>query len=119
MPELHKKGKVILRDGKYFLVTPGKEEQIGPGAQIDPAQLKTLAGQEVELVYSEPASFVVGLIAPVSATLHHPIHITCYIPAVLNIGQINEASRATLAKQLLNEGVLSKENYERLTGAGK
>jgi hypothetical protein len=98
MSELPKTGKVILRDGKYFLATPGKEQQIGPEAQIDPAQLKALVGQEVELVYSEPVPFVAGLISSVSSTLLKPYRFPCYIPNVLYLGQITEAARATLAK---------------------
>jgi hypothetical protein len=119
MPELSKKGKVVLREGKYFLEAPESEEQISIAASIDPSQLKELVGQEVEILYSEPKVFAVGLVGTRVLAGVRPPRIICYIPAVTDIGVIAEDARLAFAEQLLNEGVLSKENYERLTGTGE
>jgi hypothetical protein len=119
MPELSKKGKVVLREGKYFLEAPGNVEQIQIAAAIDPAQLKELVGQEVEILYSEPKVFAVGLVGTRPVAGVRPPRIICYIPAVTDIGVIAEEARLAFADQLLKEGVLSKENYERLTGVGE
>jgi len=116
MPALPKTGKLVLHEGKYFLETPGKTRPIELPAQADPTQLKELVGKEVEIVYSEPKVFIAGLIGvPVGATSRPP-RIVCYIPAPPEFGLISEELRAGFAKQLFNDGTLSKENYERLTG---
>lgn len=113
MPDMPKTGKVIRRDDKFYLVTPGKEEQFQIAASIDSAQLNELVGKEVELVYSEPRVFVTGIVGVGTV---RPPRIICYFPIDTDLGVIAEDARTAFAQQFLDEGILSKENYERLTG---
>jgi hypothetical protein len=109
-------GKVAFREGQYYLETEGKLQVIPVGPHVDSASLKALVGQQVEVVYSEPRSFVVGLVA-VSPTIKRP-PILCYIPAPIDLGGlVQEEIRAGLAKQFLDDGVLSKANFEKLGAA--
>jgi hypothetical protein len=109
-------GKVAFREGQYYLETEGKMQVIPVGPHVDSASLKALVGQQVELIYSEPRSFVVGLVA-VSPTIKFR-RILCYIPAPIDLGGlVEEEIRAGLAKQFLNDGVLSKANFEKLGSA--
>ena len=106
-----KVGTVLLKDGTYFLEAEGKQLPIPVSPSTQPAQLKELVGQKVEIVYSEPKTFVVGLVKPGP----HIVRILCYLPAdPFVFGVVDEAARAGLARQFLNEGVLSKETYAKL-----
>ncbi|HXJ92004.1 MAG TPA: hypothetical protein VMT20_03885 [Terriglobia bacterium] len=115
MAEHPKTGKVTFREGNYFLEAEGKHHAIPVGANVQTPQLKELVGKQVEILYSEPKSFVVGLV-PVGATSRPP-RIICYFPAdPWAVGVVEEGARAALAQQFLNEGVLSKETFEKLGG---
>jgi hypothetical protein len=91
------------------LETEGKFQAIPVGPHTQPGQLKELVGRKVEILYSEPKSFIVGLVGG-------RIPILCYFPADPYSTFVDEGARASLAKQLLNEGVLSKETFEKLGG---
>lgn len=112
--EMEKKpqiGTVAFKDGNYFLEVEGKQNVIPVGPHIDKAQLKELVGQKVDILYSEPKSFVIGI---VGKTERRP-RILCYVPADFSIfGVIEEKARAGLAKQLFEEKYLDKVNYEKL-----
>lgn len=114
MVEQPKIGKVIFKEGTYFLEAEGKHHAIPVGANVQTPQLKELVGKQVEILYSEPQSFVVGLVQA-GATSIRPPRIICYFPAdPWAVGVVEEGARAALAQQFLNEGVLSRENFEKL-----
>ncbi len=72
-----KTGVVLKEQGRFFL-SIGDQKYDMASMVIDPAELETLAGKKVELVYSEPQSFVVGFKPP----RRKPI--LCYMPALQN-----------------------------------
>ena len=112
-----KTGTVAFKDGTYFLEAEGKQLPIPVSPHIQPTQLKELVGQKVDIYYSEPKSFVVGLVKA-GAAGPRVVRILCYFPPdPFAIGVVEEEARAGLAKQFLNEGVLSQETFEKL-GAG-
>jgi len=57
-----KTGTVVLKDGIYCLEAEGKLRAIPVSPKTQPAQLKDVVGQKVEILYSEPTSFVAGLL---------------------------------------------------------
>lgn len=109
-------GKVSFREGQYYLETQGKQQLIPIGPHVDAANLKALVGQQVEVLYSEPHSFIAGFVAIApDPAIKFPRRILCYIPAPIDLGGvIQEEIRVGLAKQFLNDGVLSKANFEKL-----
>lgn len=137
------KGKIILEEGKYFLDIDGKKQEL-PAGTIDEAKLKELAGKEVEIIYSEPQSFVVGIKAdktiilncfifpwPPKPPCYVPCYIwdprppwppcyihcfVCYLPADWLIKGVEVEVRKNLAQRFLDEGIISKENYEKFIG---
>ena len=115
MEKRHGMGTVVFKDGNYFLEVEGKQKVIPIGPQVDTSQLKELVGQKVEILHSEPQSFVVGLtLAGQKPGIKGP-RITCYIPVDPNLfGVVQEDMRASLAKQFLKEGLISQETYEKL-----
>lgn len=108
-------GTVVDKGGNFFLEVDDKLHPIPVGSHINVQQLKELAGQKVELIQSEPKSFVVGLVpAAAKAGVHFP-RVLCYFPAdPYLLGVVDEGARVGLAKQFLDQGVLSKANYEKL-----
>lgn len=110
-------GKVAYEAGKYFLEVAGRREELVPGALADEAQLKELVGQEVEILYTEPRSWVVGL-----ATARR--RIVCYMPLPRPVCYLaidprvlrglQDKVRLNLAKQFLEEKLISKEVYDKL-----
>ena len=118
MAERPKAGTVVQKEGTFFLEIEGKHHPIPVGANVH-TQLRELVGKKVEIVYSEPKSFVVGLIQAGTGSVRPP-RIICYFPAdPWAVGVVEEAARAGLARQFLNEGVLSKETFEKLAGGGE
>jgi hypothetical protein len=114
MAERPKTGTVVFKEGTYFLEVEGKHHPIPVGANVQTPQLKELVGKKVDVLYSEPKSFVVGLVQSGASNVRFP-RIICYFPAdPWAVGVVEEAARAGLAKQFLNEGVLSKETFEKL-----
>ena len=115
MDHQSKTGTVVFKEGTYFLETEGKLQPIPVTPHTQPAQLKELAGQKVDIFYSQPVTFVVGLAK--SGVAIRPPRIICYFPAdPWAFGVVQEEARAVFAKQLFNEGVLSKETFEKLGG---
>jgi len=115
MAEHPRTGTVVFNEGTYFLETEGKLRAIPVAANLQTPQLKELVGKKVDILYSEPTRFVVGLV-PAGATVRPP-RIICYFPAdPWAVGVVEEGARVALAKQFLNEGVLSQETFEKLAG---
>ncbi len=109
-----KSGTVVFKDGTYFLEAEGKHHPIPVAASVQAPQLRELVGKKVDILYSEPKSFVAGLV-PSGAASGKLVRILCYFPAdPWAVGVVPEEARAGLARQFLNEGVLSKENFEKL-----
>ncbi len=108
-----KTGKVVEKEGIYFLEAEGKLHPIPVTTKTPPAQLKEAVGHQVEILYSEPVSFVAGLVRP-----GHP-PITCYFQIEKFFGVVPEEMRAALAKQLLNDGLVSQETFNKLSGGGR
>lgn len=140
MPENPILGKVVLERGKYFLKVGRTKEELVPEAVGGVEVLKAVEGQEVEVLYSEPLTFVVGLRPkrrppilcylpapwnrfvlqhePIVATQAGPIirKPTCYIPADWVIKGVEEKIRQNLAKELFDQGIISKEVNEKIIG---
>lgn len=119
MKEETRIGTVGFKEGKYFLEVAGRREELPVGIVAEEAQLKELVGQEVEVLYSEPRRVVVGLIAkelpPITCYIPwwRRWH-TCYLPAPWVLRGVEKEVRANLAKQFLEEGLISEEVFERL-----
>jgi hypothetical protein len=113
-------GTVVLEGGKYFLEVAGKREELPAGLVAEEAQLKELVGQKVEVLYSEPTRFVIGLAArqrpPIVVCYFPPLPWPpCYIPIPFWVMRgIEKEVRVNLAKGLLEEKIISKEVYEKL-----
>ena len=113
MARIPTSGKILFKDGQYYLEAGGKEQLIPVSPEAGKEQLHALVGHEVEVLHSEPKSFVVGLATRIPG--RPPI--LCYIPVdPWLFGVVDEASRINLAKQFLNEGILTAETHEKLIG---
>lgn len=108
-------GTVVHKEGNFFLEAEGKLHAIPVGPNLKTTQLKELVGQKVEVLLSEPTSFVIGLV-PVAAKAGVRLpRVICYFPAdPFAFGVVDEGARSAFAAQFLQQGVLSKENYEKL-----
>lgn len=102
-------GTVVLKEGNFFLEAEGKLTPIPVSPNAHPANLKELVGKKVELVYSEPKSFIAGLVGG-------RIPVLCYFPADPWLTVVDEGARASLAKQFLNEGYINQATFQKLSG---
>ncbi len=118
MPEEKKavKGKVIHKEGKYFLDVAGKTEELPVGLLADEKFLKEQVGQEVEVLYSIPKPHVVAL-----KTIRIPRIILCNIPAPEWLGNIithpSSEMTVSVATRLLKEGFITQEVFEKIQQA--
>jgi hypothetical protein len=110
-------GKVLLEGDKYFIDVAGRREELPPGVIGDEAELKELVGEQVEVFYSEPTRFIVGLKhprrPPWMCYLPRPPWL-CYLPPPWVFKGFEKEIRLNLARQFLEEGLISKEVYDRL-----
>jgi hypothetical protein len=111
---------MVYKDGKYFVEMEGRDEELPVGVLVDEAQFKELVGQQVEVLYSEPTRFVVGVVARVPRIRCY--YILCYYPADIwgryvgpAIPELGENVRIKLADRFLEEGLISREVHEKLT----
>jgi hypothetical protein len=110
-------GTVMYKEGTFFLEMEGKQHVIPVGPHLKATQLKDLLGQKVDVVFSEPISFVIGLVSASAKPGVRPPRVICYIPVdPFAFGVVDEAARRGLAQQFVEQGVLSKANYEKLAG---
>jgi hypothetical protein len=131
-------GKVIQENGRYFVKVGTVKEELVAEAVGGAEALKALAGQSVEVLYSEPQSFIVGLrlkgrppilcYLPVPWIRRAPVHEheaetaatfllrrpTCYIPADWMVKGVEEQVRLNMAKELLDQGIINKEVYGKI-----
>jgi hypothetical protein len=112
MANTPRSGTVVLKDGNFFLEAEGKLTPIPVSPHAQPANLKELVGKKVEVVYTEPRSFVAGLIGG-------RIPILCYFPVDPWFSVVDEGARLGVAQQFLAEGLLSKETFEKIAGGGR
>jgi hypothetical protein len=115
MAEQPRTGTVVFKEGTYFLEAEGKHQAIPVGANVQ-TSLKELVGKKVDILYSEPKSFVVGIVQSGASTVRFP-RVICYFPAdPWAVGVVEEGARQALAQQFLNEGVLSSATFAKLGG---
>ena len=132
MNETVSTGKIVLAEGKYFLELAGSRQELPSELLAAQPELKDLTGKEVGVLFSEPQRSVVGLQAarrpPIlcyipapefhvmheEAAIFKPMRPICYVPADWVVKGVEQKIRENLAKELLNEGVIGKEVYDRL-----
>lgn len=112
------KGKVLHKDGKYLLEVAGKMEELPAGLLADEESLKNLAGQEVEVFYTAPKSFVAA-IKPIKGKGI----MTCNMPAEILRGQTfitnpTPAMVDKVATKLLDEGLITREMFNKIRQGG-
>ncbi len=122
MEEETRIGKMVYREGKYFVEMEGRDEELPVGILADEAQFKELMGQQVEVLYSEPVRFVVGVKAKVPRVRCY--YILCYYPRDFwdrrfgsVIPELKENVRIKLADRFLEEGIISQEVHDKLRSA--
>jgi hypothetical protein len=106
-------GKVVAKNGKYFLEAERTLHELPAGLLVDETHLKDLVGHEVEVMLSEPQRFVVAILPK-----RPRIPITCYIPFPWWRNAeivIDKVAGVRLAKRFLEEGVINKGVYEKIT----
>jgi len=110
-------GTVVFEEGKYFLEVEGRREELLAGLVADEEQLRKLVGEEVEVLYSEPKRFVVGLVSrkigPILCYVWPPWPV-CYYPVPWILRGVEKEVRVNLAKRFLKEGLISEEVYDKL-----
>jgi hypothetical protein len=107
-------GTVLFKEGNFFVNVDNKDEPI-PVGHHDAEHLKQLVGKKVEIVFSEPKRFIAGLI-PTDESLMKIVKILCYVPRPdFLTAVVEERARIDIAKQLLDAGYLSKENFAKIT----
>jgi hypothetical protein len=116
MPDEIRKGVLGVERGEFFLEVEGRREELPVGIQ-DEAQLHELVGETVEVLYSVPKPYVVGLVAKRVRCYY----ILCYYPAPpwlryrgTIIPAIDEKVRVHLAKRFMEEGLISDRVFEKL-----
>lgn len=117
MAEKVTKGKIVHREGKFFLEVAGKMEALPTGLLTDEAFLKEQVGKELEVVYTVPKSFVAALRIP-----GRPTPITCNIvyEVFRNAALVTQPSAAVarnIATALLKEGLITQEVHDTIVGS--
>ena len=108
------KGKVVHKEGKYFLEVAGKMEELPVGLLTDEGFLKEQAGQEVEVYYTIPKSFVAA-IKPIGI----PGIITCNLIFTIPGGDTfitNPTAAMThkAATKLFKDGFITQAVFEKI-----
>ena len=116
MEEKVTRGKIVHKEGKFFLDVAGKMEALPTGLLADEAFLKEQVGKEVEVFLTIPKSFVAA-IRPVG----RPVIITCNIPAPeflqgeTFVTQPTAAMTRNVATALLKGGFITQEVFNTIT----
>ena len=109
------KGKVVHKEGKYFLEAAGELKALPVGLLADEGFLKEQVGHEVEVFYTLPKSFVAA-IKPVG----RPGIILCNIPAPeffagdTFITQPTPAMAIKVATALLKDGLITQAVFDKI-----
>ena len=107
-----KTGKVIHNKGKYYLEVEGKHQIINEKALSNPAELKNLAGKNVEVTYSTGQKlFPVRITA---SEAKKPIPLTCYVPPAEMLKDFKvSVHRSVLLDKMFKEKHINQEIYEK------
>ena len=114
MEEKVVKGKVVHKEGKYFLDVAGKMEELPVGLLTDEGFLKEQAGQEVEVYYTIPKAFVAA-IKPIGGTGI----MLCNAPAEFLLGDMfitkpTAAMTHKAATKLFKDGFITQAVFEKI-----
>ncbi len=119
MEEKRLKGKIVLKDNKYFLDVAGKQEEIPVGILTDEGQLKGLVGEEVEVLFTVPKPFPV-VIKPTKTKPPRCFIIVCYIPPevlrkdFLAPVILDKAQAIILGKKFVKAKILTQEQLDTI-----
>ena len=102
-------GTVVQKEGNFFFEAEGKLSPIPISPTFQPATLKELVGKKVEVLYTEPRSFVAGLVGG-------RVPILCYFPVDPWFSVVDEGARLGVAQQFLNEGLINQETFAKIAG---
>jgi hypothetical protein len=107
-------GKVVHREGKYFLDVAGKMEELPVGILTDEEFLKEQVGQEVEVFYTVPKSFVAAI-----KPLGKREIMVCNAPAeflrsAAHIIKPDAAITLKVAAKLFKEGFITQEVHDKI-----
>jgi hypothetical protein len=112
------KGKVVHKEGKYFLEVAGKMEELPVGLLTDEGFLKEQVGKEVEVLYSTPKPFVMA-IKPIG----RPGIITCNLIADILRGETFVTHTTgplaeKVATKLFKGGFITQKVFDKIQGKG-
>lgn len=130
------KGRIESENGVFYLRWEGGRDEL-PGDLLESQPgLKELIGQDVEVLLSEPRSFVIGLRVPkrppilcylpappwislgrpeqLAQAFNAHLHPSCYVPADWMIRGVEEQVRRNLADRLLKDKVISKSVHDTI-----
>jgi hypothetical protein len=103
-------GKVVHKEGKYFLEAEGKMDEL-PLSKASAAQIKEAVGKEIEVLLSPPQVSVIGV------RWKNFCFIMCYIPAnpfgLISIPE--KALAVNLVERFKAEGLISEEIAKKFT----
>jgi hypothetical protein len=114
-------GKIVHKDGRYFLEAAGKMETLPVGLLTDRTFLDEHVGKDVEVLYSIPSSFVVA-IKPAKSIIKGPIGL-CNIPRPEFLGfttlvtQPSVAVARNIATALLKGGQITQEVHDTIVNS--
>lgn len=111
-----KKGKIVFEHDRFMIEAEGVKQELPVGPLTDVAELKQLAGKDVELVFSTPQPFIVAI------NTHIPKipHILCYVPPEPWIFERFSAVttpevRDKLAAAFLDKKVITQAVHEKIS----
>ena len=116
-------GIVTSKGGKYFLETGGKTMAISEKTMSDPAALKSMVGQKVEVTNSPgPVSFPVAISLAAANTLDKlakvvvvkRVRVTCYLPLQDIIAKFGEIDRTKIAETLHARKLIDTPTFEAI-----
>ena len=124
MSEEIKSGLLAHKDGKYVVQVEGQPEaiEVTVGLLENEERLRSLVGQHVDLLYSNPKPQLVGLMP--KKAISHCYFILCYVPIPdLLKGYkfpvtpvVDVTVRKELATKLFKEGTISQEVFNKMQG---
>lgn len=118
MQRQSKVGKVIEKQGEFFLETEGKPA-LALSPIVDEAQLKEMVGKDVEILYTDPKPSIVGIKTSLG---HRCYFILCYVPIDIfgkvddrvTIPVLEASARVRIAEKLLKAGTIDQATFERM-----
>jgi hypothetical protein len=115
---MSKFGTVLLKEGNFFVEFEGKQELL-PVSKANAPQVKELVGKKVEVLLSEPQTFIAGLVLVEEKPTFKRIQMTCNVPPPPFLtAVIDERARVVYARQMLEEKRISQETYDKIAATG-